>query len=384
MKKREFSTQLLWCFPIIFLLMVTGCGKSNDTSYAAAPTESVSRAALSVLDPSAYTQDDLTGTWHVNMLNKGSSNGWMRAIVTVDSTGALTFSSCLDSNDNTKCPAGPIQWTIDANGVISETDNDTATDFHYTMTLGKNFIAGTGTSSSGTSRLTILQKEEAGHIYNTSDMADSNFVYHSLVVGENDNIWFHGNGVIGAEGSVFIASETSPYGTNPLEVSGTMTLESNGIASLSGVGIDNFRGFVSADNKTLVGTATCGEGVYSIWIAQLNTREFDTPNLEGRNFNHMLTARDATGFWAHQTIDIDSNGAMSFSDWVSSDASVTGPADNPSISISLTGTATITGTDFHGQLSDDNMFMVGTQTFDNGSYSLMVITRPTPLAAIHF
>jgi hypothetical protein len=381
MNKREFTKKLIGCFLIIIILMVIGCGKNSDTSSAAA-APAVAMATFALLDLPAYTQDDLTGTWHVNMLKTGSSSGWMRAIVTADSTGVLTFSSCLDSDDNTKCPTGPIQWTIDANGVISETDNGTATDFHYTMTLNKNFIAGTGTNSSGGSQLSIFQKEEPGHLYDSSDMANSNFVYHSLWVGAN-NLWIYGSGAIDAGGVGIISSQTCPAGTGAPGISVTFTVESNGVVSLSGANMDNFKGFLSADNMTVVGTATNSEGVYSIWITQLNTREFDTPNLEGRNFNHTLTARDATApFWAHQTIDIDSNGVMSFSDWVSSNVSVTGPTNTPTISIGLTGTATIAGSDFHGQLSDDQMFMIGTQTSDTGAYSLMVITRPTPLAPI--
>lgn len=382
MNKREFSKTLLGFFMIMMIPVVIGCGKNNDTASASAAAVPVVPASFSVLDPPAFTQDDLTGTWHVNMLNSGSSSGWMRAIVTIDSTGVLTFSSCLDSDDNTGCPAGPITWTIDANGVISETDNGTATDFHYTMTLGKNLIAGTGTSSSGSSRLTILQKEEAGHLYDIGDIADSNFVYHALMVGAN-NSWIYGNGSIGAGGAGVISSQTSPYGTAELEMSVTITLESNGVVTLSGAGIENFKGFLSADNKTMVVTTTNAEGVYSIYIVQLNTREFDTPNLEGRNFNHILAAGDAiVPFWAHQTIDIDSNGVMNFSDWVSSNGSVTGPTDTPTIAFGSTGTATIAGSDFHGQLSDDHMFMIGTQTSETGAYTLMVITRPTPLAPI--
>jgi len=386
MNKREFSAKLLLCFLMMLFLMVIGCGKNNSTSAAAI---TATTATFDVL-PAAYTQDDLTGTWHANMLKTGSSNGWMRAIVTIDPTGVLTFSSCLDSDDNTTCPTGPIQWTINESGVISEFDNGTATDFHYTITSAKNFIAGTGTSSSASSQLSILQKEETGHLYDISNIADSNFVYHSLwldsIDGMNNlwlngmnNLWLYGSGAIDAGGVGIISSETLSSGPAPSASGMSMTfmLDSNGGVSLSGVAnMVNFKGFLSADNMTIVGTATNAEGVYSIWIFQLNTGAFDSTSLGGTTFNHILTAgTDPAPFWAHQTININSEDVMSFSDWVSSNVSLTGPTDTPTISINSTGTATINGSDFHGQWSADGKLMIGTQTFSTDAYSLMVITR---------
>ena len=63
---------------------------------------------------------------------------------------------------------------------------------------------------------------------------------------------------------------------------------------------------------------------------------------------------------------------MSSLDWVCSNAAVTLPGAK-TISISSSGAVTLTGSDFNGQLSYDDKFMVGTETFDTGVFALDVI-----------
>ncbi len=58
---------------------------------------------------------------------------------------------------------------------------------------------------------------------------------------------------------------------------------------------------------------------------------------------------------------------MTFSNWVDNDTAISGPDATETIAIGSTGTATIQGTDFHGQLSYDGQFLIGTRTMDLGS-----------------
>jgi hypothetical protein len=60
---------------------------------------------------------------------------------------------------------------------------------------------------------------------------------------------------------------------------------------------------------------------------------------------------------------------------VSSNSAVTAPSGTQTISIGSSGTATINGSDFNGQLSYDGKFMVGTETFATGAFALDVITH---------
>ena len=65
---------------------------------------------------------------------------------------------------------------------------------------------------------------------------------------------------------------------------------------------------------------------------------------------------------------------MTFIDWLSSNPAVTAPARAKNISISSSKTATIIGSDFNGQLSYDEKFMVGTETFSTGVFALDIFT----------
>jgi hypothetical protein len=90
----------------------------------------------------------------------------------------------------------------------------------------------------------------------------------------------------------------------------------------------------------------------------------------------MLATTDATDlapFWAYQVIGI-SGGVMSYETWVSSNSAVTlTPPGTKTISVSSSGAVTSTNSDFNGQLSYDEKFMIGTETFDTGVFALDVI-----------
>ena len=83
-------------------------------------------------------------------------------------------------------------------------------------------------------------------------------------------------------------------------------------------------------------------------------------------------ADPAAPFWVDQTISI-TGGVMTYMEWLSNNPAVTRPGTRI-ISISSSKTATITGSNFNGQLSYDEKFMVGTETFKTGVFVLDVYT----------
>ncbi|PKN38980.1 MAG: hypothetical protein CVU62_01920 [Deltaproteobacteria bacterium HGW-Deltaproteobacteria-2] len=325
-----------------------------------------------------FTQADLEGTWNVQMLNTGG--GWMRGTVTVNSAGTLTFVSILDSEGGSAGPTGPIVWEIDeTTGEISETDNAIPTDSHYTMTSNKNFIAGTGPGSVG-NQLFVIQKVVSGTSYANADVQSKNFVFHQLNVGSS-NKWQYGAGSTDGTGAVTLSSQTDPSGTEtPGAVGATMSVNGSGIVEMSGMD-DSFEGFLSADKKTIVGTITESGGTeYHMMIIQITDgQSSSTSQIAGTSFIHTL-ATGADDFWSHQSMSITSGGVMTFNpDYVTS-GSGSGPSGTETISIGSSGTATLAGsalyqTTFHGQLSYDGKFLVGTQTTDTDVYSLNVITH---------
>lgn len=322
----------------------------------------------------AYSQADLTGTWRINMLRTGSTNGWLQATGTVDSTGLMTASSFLDSTGGSTPPAAnSIQWTMNGSGVISESGVNGGSQVHMTMTSNKNFIAGTG--ADGTSQLRIIQKVVPGTVYSNADLQSKTFVYHQLNVGAQYK-WAYGAGTIGATGLMTTTSETDPSGSTTPGTLGTLSVDGNGVVTMAEE--STYQGFLSDDKKTIVGTYTRSATSYRLLVIQLTGQTFAAGALPaGTSFDHMLAAGSAPApFWVHDTIAIASGGVMTFSDWVSSNLAVAAPATPYTGSISASGAVSIVGnSSYHGQVSHDGKFTVGTQTITNGAYSLQVSTR---------
>ena len=85
----------------------------------------------------------------------------------------------------------------------------------------------------------------------------------------------------------------------------------------------------------------------------------------------LATGAAPAPFWAYQLIDL-TGGVMS--SWIleCSNSAVTS-LEPKTISVSSSGAVTSTDSDFNGQLSYDQKFMVGTETFDAGVFALDVI-----------
>ncbi len=366
MNKKKGSTRfLLYFFILMFLMFIAGCS-SKDNKPAPAP---------------AYTQADLTGTWHAHMLQAGSTgitNQWQYVTVTIDSTGTLTFADCLDGTTSTTCPTGPIVWTINSSGVISETDNGTATDSHFTMTSNKNFIAGTGTGGGGTGSQMIIALKE-GTSYTGTELNSQSLIYHELAVGVA-NQWIYGTGTTYSDGELTISSYTDPSGTHPSGDTGyKLLVNTSGDVTLQGE--DSFHGFLSDDKKTIVGVLNYDPSSPALIIFQITTGQTVTATayLGTTFYGHELACGASPApFWDHETVTVGILGGITLSDFVSSSSSVTAPTATLTGSIDSSGTITISGIDqYNGHISYDGNFVVGTQTddTDTGVYSLSIMTR---------
>jgi hypothetical protein len=146
------------------------------------------------------------------------------------------------------------------------------------------------------------------------------------------------------------------------------------------IGEDSFQGFLSSDKKTIVGTSAesvSGGTRYALMIIQITGQTYTAGPLPvGISAAHMLAVGASPApFWVHFTATVASGGVITDSDWVSSYSGMTNPGTTEHGSISASGTVTIAGSDFHGQVSDDSKFIVATQTLDTGIYGLIVNTQ---------
>ncbi|MGA2782503.1 MAG: hypothetical protein ABSF13_11395 [Smithella sp.] len=318
-----------------------------------------------------FTQADLEGTWNFQSVETGSWNGWVRGTVMIASDGTVTFESCL--NSDSACSPASVVFTIDSmNGVIADSGN---ADNHYTMASNKTFIAGkqynVGTTHPA---LIIFQKKLDGTVYANTDLWSKSFVFHQLNVGLS-NKWQYGAGSTSSTGAINISSQTDPYPsgtTTPGDVGATISVDSSGVVSMS----DNttWKGFLSADKRTIVGTVTEGTEYHMRIIQIIDGQSSNYMRIVGASPGYMLATTGTTDpapFWAYQLIGI-TGGVMSSLDWVCSNSAVT-PPGTKTISVSSSGAVTSTDSDFNGQLSYDAKFMVATETFDTGVFALDVI-----------
>ncbi len=352
---------------------------------------------------SEFSQSDLTGSWRINMIRTGAEDMWMRARITVDANGIATCDSMTDSNGTIACPAEfDLGFTMDKDGVITQTGANAVTDGgHMTMNSNKDFIAGTGTN--GTSyQLMIAQKDTMPAVitgpthYNVADVQGRNIMFHSLGVGSTVlNEWRYGNGSTSSAGVITMASETGAYVAGTTMDGVTLALAPNGVVTdLSGT-LPGFEGFMSNDERTIVGTYTGARGDHNLIFFQIIAAG-QAATMTGGSVNHIL-ATVPTGvafFWAYHdinlsriettflptilalTFDVD---IMLSLGWEFSDnlglttIQKLAFTDLEKVNISNNGEVTILGPDgadadtardivFHGQLSWDGTYMIGVET----------------------
>lgn len=350
------------------------------TGYAFTPanrsvTVSGADATQNFIATVTYAQSDLEGTWKVQIIEPA---GWTRVTTTVDEDGVASCSSYEDSEGNASCPtAFDLTLTISSGGVITETGDNAGVADHMTMASNKNFAAGTDSAGGDGRRLKVLQKVE-GTSFSSSDLYNKSFVYHQLNIGTT-NKWEYGTGTIGSDGTITLTSKTTPSGTETLsEDAGTISVDSSGVVTISSE--EDLKGFLSDDKKTFIFTNTGGDSgnTYHLTIAQITGQTFTAGSLPDAILNAHMLAGGATPapLWAHWTAtSID--GTMTSGDWVSSFGGSALAASAPVMDVN--GVVTIAGDTYHGQVSYDKKFMVGTRTLKDDSdnpfgYALIVHT----------
>jgi fibronectin type 3 domain-containing protein len=340
--------------------------------------ESNERSATPTAPAAAFSQADLTGTWKVNMLITSSDNtedGWLRATGTANASGAITMSSFEDSAGNTTLPpAGSLQWTIDGNGVASESGVNGDDNVHMTMTSNKNFIAGTA-GSGGRNTLRVVQKVVSGTVYSNADLASKSFVLHDLMVGA-DHTWSHMDGASDANRLVSFSNDFGPGGDRgPQPGAGTLSVDGTGTVTIDT--LPGFKGFLSADKRTIVGTSTetdAGNTYYHLMIFQIAGQTYAAADLVGSWSGHQLGVGSAN-FWTYGPLTVVSGGGFTGSPWVDSSGGTSAISGTASVTSSGTVTLSDPSQQFHGTMSFDKKFIVDTHTSGPGIYSLMIMTR---------
>lgn len=206
--------------------------------------------------------------------------------------------------------------------------------------------------------------------------------------------WQYGEYTTNAAGVLHCISETEPSGTiGPTDPDVTLSVDADGVVTISSVSnpgdLATYRGFLSADKKTIVGTYT-EHSNYKLMVIQITGQAYTAgPVPDHISAVHVLAAGTTAPapFWAHGIQTISGGlGAISTSDWVPSNPAITAPAEQH-VQLSASGTVTVTEEpSYHGQVSHDGTFSVGTLTACYATpcgygYLLTVHTIKTPWAS---
>jgi hypothetical protein len=355
---------------------------------------------MTVASTTTTTLADLAGTWVWHCLSSGSENAWIHATLTVNSSGEATVTSCQDSAGGSMCPPSTIQFTVDSNGVISISGGGAPSTERMTMTLNKNFIAGTGDNASNPSTRSyfdIMQKVVPGTTYRNADVQNLSFVGHYLWASKTyQPSWEYTTNTTNANGVINITSDTtsSGPGTPPFSSPGTFSVDSSGNVTLSGDA--NFHGFLSDDKKTIVATDTSngwGSGsVYALMIFQVTGQTYTAGKMPvGTWTQHFIAEVDFTNspdymnnpyaFWVDETITVASGGIYTYSN---ATTNLSGHTPSSGGTAYITSSGTITTSDnltLNGQMSYDGTFCVSTDTAGNSNsnsdhwYMLSILTK---------
>lgn len=361
---------------------------NNPTGEVACPSsfDLTLTMAGGVVTPSGTTAADL-GITHMTMTSSknfiagtGTSTDSSYQLAVMQKEPRGTLSAGIDdavtgfSVNNLTMPSGPVEVQID-NEKIAGTYNAVTQQF-TSCTRGY----------SGTTAAAHSAGAAVSFVYSLADVFNKTFVYHQLQVG-NTNQWEYGAGQAGTGGAITLTSRTVPSGNaagQSLGVSFVLS-EATGRVDLSGTIFSSFQGFLSDDKKTIVATYTdnitdstaidTGQNDYHLIIYQMNDQTYTAGALPAATYlSHLLGVSNSQYGWGRFTTTVAGGGGMTFSGLVTDNISFTLPATSGSINAS--GVVTISGiSSYNGQMSNDNMFIVGTKTLSNGAYALEIYTK---------
>ncbi len=381
-------------------------GLTNDTTYYFVVTsvttsgesgESNEVSATPAL-PGPFAQGELEGAWNFNILVSGAGAGWMRGKLAVDSTGAVTFSSFLDSAGNTLPPAdlfpvlllNPTGHVRDANGDIAK--------FQGVMAASRKMIVGTSSPDGASQLMAILQKQVPGIAFsNSGDIqgfgnlggGGRRFIYNQISSGSGQE-WEFAAGKIGKDQMIEYTTFTAP--SNPVKPgnkASILNIDGDGIVTEGLTGalpqpatvID--RGVMSADKTVIVGTATDTSGPHPRYILRIyqminivanDPNTFTVADLAGSYDLHRLRVA-ASALSAYGTIVINASGAAAFSSFADSNGATTLPTD---FSLAMDASGTLSNAadpSLLGKLSYFKEMIVVTGTDSPGACSLSIALK---------
>lgn len=360
---------------------------NNPSGEVACPTpfDLTLTMAGGVVTPGGTTAADL-GIDHLTMTSSknlisgtGTITGVSYQLAVMQKEPRGTLSADLDTSatsfsvNNLTMPSGPVEVQIDSEKIAGIYN---AVTQQFTSCI-RGYSSAAAAHSAGA---------EVALVYLLPDVQNKTFVYHQLQVG-NTNQWEYGAGQASSDSAITLTSRVLPSGSAAGQSLGVSFVLSTatGRVDISGTVFSSFQGFLSDDKKTIVATYTdnitdptaldIGQNDYHLVIYQINDQTYTAGALPAATYlSHLLGVSSSQYGWGRFTTTVAGGGGMTFSGLVTGNISFTLPAATGSISAS--GVVTKSGTSsYNGQMSNDKMFIVGTQTLSNGAYALEIDTK---------
>ena len=155
-----------------------------------------------------------------------------------------------------------------------------------------------------------------------------------------DHSWNHIDGSTDANRMVSFSNDVTPGGNGgPQANVATISVDSTGTVTIDA--LPAFKGFLSADKKTIVGTSTetdAGNTYYHLMIFQISGQTFAAADLVGSWTGHQVGV-GSENFWTHGPFTVVSGGGFTGSPWVDSSGKTS--AISGTTSITSSGTVTV-------------------------------------------
>ena len=217
---------------------------------------------------SAFTTDDLEGTWYLHALESGDGPllpGWTHATLTIDSIGSFIMSSYLNSYGETDAVENGTT-NITADGIVTISGRPTS---HGIMNPGKDMVVLTMDNSNGGYDLSVLSKQGTS-TFTTNDLKGS-WEFLALTSGDSPQYigWAHGIQTIDADGNWSFTSMTRSNGDSTIPEDLTVFISPAGIVTYAGT---DFHGIMNSWKDTIVGVLTDGGGGYDMLVSVRGAR----------------------------------------------------------------------------------------------------------------
>lgn len=344
---------------IIYFFVVTAVNANGES------VESLEVNATPTNPAPTFSQADLEGTWSFIQFNAGpgvtigTDPGWTRARTNVDGSGNVTVTS-IESSDNSATipPAGSIQLTIAADGVVTTSGTNIPIVNHAVMGANKQLVVGISPVGDNNQSIILWIKHVTGMTFSSADLANTTFSYHELHSGI-DNYWAYGAGAIYGSLQMTFSSINNPDGpVTPLPPADSISINANGVVTSSNNPI--YKGFVTADKKTIFGTYTT-DNRFVLSVFQLTGQTFSQADMAGIWRSHAIES-SSTPAWDYSTISFNNTGVGTIT------ALTTSAGNNntlpPPFTMVLSASGTITQPDeptLHGTCSYNKDIIVFTR-----------------------